>query len=91
MTSSEGEIPDILAASDALDDGEARDTVPAPEPASGDADAKADAPAAPAGASADDATEGDTPDTLRTPPAAPDMAVDPVTIPPDGALPRFEA
>jgi hypothetical protein len=84
MTSSDREIPAALSASDALDEGEVRDTLPSPEPAS-------NAPAVAAGARADDASERDAPDTLPTPPPTPDMAVDPVTIPPDGAPPRFEA
>ena len=93
MTSADRGIPVELAAIDALDDGEARDTVPAPEPASGDggAGATADAPAVAAGADADDATERDAPDTLPTPPLTPDLSVDPVTIQPDSAPPRFEA
>lgn len=93
MTSSNRDAPDVLAASDALADGEVRDTLPSPEPASGGpgAEATADAPAVAAEAHAADATERDAPDTLPTPPPTPDMAVDPVTIPPDGAPPRFEA
>ena len=51
----------------------------------------ADTPTVDAGAHADVSTEREAPDTLPTPPPTPDMAVDPVTIPPDGAPPRFEA
>jgi hypothetical protein len=90
MTSSDREIPVGLLVSDALDEGEVRDTLPTPEPASGDARAMAE-PADVAGAHADDGAERDAPDTLPTPPPTPDMAVEPVIIPPVGAPPRFEA